>query len=52
MIKPTKNGDVLNRPNILRKFSTIDALLRLKELETENNNQKFDQLEETLINHY
>jgi hypothetical protein len=40
MIKPTKNGDVLNRPNILRKFSTIDALLRLKELDYFNKDEK------------
>ena len=33
MIKTTKGESVLNRPNILRKFCSIDAVLRLKELE-------------------
>ena len=33
MIKKTKGESVLNRPNILRKFCSIDAVLRLKELE-------------------
>jgi len=38
-----KGETVLNRPNILRKFSSIDAVLKLRELEEFKNENLFTQ---------
>jgi hypothetical protein len=41
MITKKKGETVLNRPNILRKFCSIDAVLRLKELDDFKNENMF-----------
>jgi hypothetical protein len=43
MIKKTKGESVLNRPNILRKFCSIDAVLKLRELEEFKNENLFSE---------
>ena len=40
MIKKTKDGESLHRPNILRKFVTIESIIKLREIDSFNNNDQ------------